>query len=66
MGREERCDGDCSEYKLLLVTAADYDELLGAAHPAFVRAARIGPVVREFAGADAQQHDPRDALLRMR
>ena len=66
MGREERCDGDCSEHKLLLVTAADYDELLGAAHAARVRAARLAAVVRQFAEADAQPHDPRDALLRMR
>ena len=66
MGREERCDGDCSEHKLLLVTAADYDELLGAAHAARIRAARMVPVVRRFAEADAQPRDPRDALLRMR
>ena len=66
MGREERCDGDCSEHKLFLVTAADYDELLCAAHAAWVRAARIVPAVRQFAEADAQPHDPRDALLRMR
>ena len=66
MGRDERCDGDCSEHKLLLVTAADYDELLGAAHAARIRAARMVPVVRRFAEADAQPHDPRDALLRMR
>ena len=45
MGREERCDGDCSEHKLLLVTAAEYDELLGAAHAARVRAARMVAVV---------------------
>jgi hypothetical protein len=25
IGREERCDGDCSEHKLLLVSAVDYD-----------------------------------------
>jgi hypothetical protein len=66
MGREERCDGDCSEHKLLLVTAADYDELLCAAHAASVRAARMVPAVRRFAEADTQPHDPRDALLRMR
>ena len=66
MGREERCDGDCSEHKLLLVTAAEYDGLLGAAHAALVRAARMAPVVRQCAEADAQPHDPRDALLRMR
>jgi hypothetical protein len=66
MGREERCDGDCSERKLLLVTAADYHELLGAAHGALVRAARMVPAVRRFAEADAQTQDPLDALLRFR
>jgi hypothetical protein len=62
MGREERCDGDCSEQKLLLVTAAGYDEMLSAADVALVRAARMVPVVRRFTEADAQPHDPRDAL----
>lgn len=66
MGREERCDGDCSEHKLLLVTGADYDELLCAAHAASVRAARMVPAVRRFADADTQPRDPGDALLRMR
>jgi hypothetical protein len=66
MGREARCDGGCSEHKLLLVTAADYDAMLDAAHAALVRAARMGPVVRQFAEADARPHDPRNALLRMR
>ena len=66
MGREERCDGDCSEHKLLLVSAVDYDELLGAAHAARVRAARLASAVRDFADAHAQPGDPRDALLRLR
>ena len=64
MGREERCDGDCSEHKFMLVTAADYDELRDASHAAWVRAARMVAVVREFADADAQPHDPRDAPLK--
>ena len=65
MGREERCDGECSEHKLLLVSAVDYDELLGAAHAARVRSARLASAVREFADAHAQPGDPRDALLRL-
>jgi hypothetical protein len=65
MGREERCDGDCSEHKLLLVSAVDYDELLGAAHAARVRSARLASAVREFADAHAQPGDPRRALLRL-
>ena len=51
MGREERCDGDCSEHKLVLVNAVDYDELLRAAHAARVRAARLASAVRPFADA---------------
>jgi hypothetical protein len=65
MGREERCDGECSEHELLLVSAVDYDELLGAAHAARVRSARLASAVREFADAHAQPGDPRDALLRL-
>ena len=64
MGREERCDGDCSEHKLLLVSAIDYDELLGDAHAARIRSARLASAVREFADAHAQPGDPRDGLLR--
>lgn len=64
MGRGGRCDGDCSEHKLLLVSAVDYDELLGAAQAARVRAARLAPAVRPF--TDAQPGDSRDALLRLR
>jgi hypothetical protein len=65
MGREERCDGECSEHKLLLLSAVDYDELLGAAHAARIRSARLASTVREFADAHAQPGDPRDALLRL-
>jgi len=65
MGREERCDGDCSEHKLVLVSAVDYDELRGAAEAARVRAARLASVVRRFADPPAQG-DPRDAVLRLR
>jgi hypothetical protein len=66
MGREERCDGDCSEHKLVLVNAVDYDELLGATHAARVRAARLASAVRLFADPHAQRGDPRDALMRLR
>lgn len=66
MGREERCNGDCSEHKLVLVSAADYDELLAAAHAARVRAARLASVVRELAEADPQPVAVEDALLRLR
>ena len=66
MGREERCDGDCSEHKLVLVSAVDYDELLGAADAARVRAARLASAVRPFADAHTRPGDPREALLRLR
>jgi len=52
-GREERCEGACSEHKLLLVSAVDYDALLGAAHAARVRAARLASAVGPFADAQA-------------
>jgi hypothetical protein len=41
----------------MLVTAAEYDELLGAAHAAWVRTARMVAVVGQFAEAHAQPHD---------
>ena len=66
MGREERCDGDCSEHKLVLVSAVDHDELLRAAHAAAARAARLGAVVCTLAEAEAKPSDPRDALLTLR
>jgi hypothetical protein len=66
MGREERCDRGCSEHKLPLVRAADYDELLAAAEAARVQAARLASVARAFAEAEEQPTDPRVALLRMR
>jgi hypothetical protein len=64
MGREERCEGTCSEHKLVLVSAADYDALLSAAQAARARAARLAPVVGEL--AEAKPGDPRDALLTLR
>jgi hypothetical protein len=66
MGREERCERGCSERKLPLVRAADYDELLAAAGAARTRAARLVSVVRSFAEAEAAPEDSREALSRMR
>jgi hypothetical protein len=66
MGREERCDGDCSEHKLVLVSAVDHDELHRAADAARTRAARLASAVRPFADAPAGSRDPRDALLELR
>ena len=66
MGREERCDGDCSEHKLVLVSAVDHDELLRAADAARVRAARLASAVRPFVDVHARSGDPRDTLLELR
>jgi hypothetical protein len=66
MGRQERCDGDCSEHKLVLVNAFDYAELLGAASAARVRAARLASAVRVFADSHTQRDDPQETLLRLR
>jgi hypothetical protein len=66
MGRAERCDGDCAEHKLVLVTAGEYDALRAAADEARARVARPAPVVRRLAEAEATPPDPRDALRRVR
>jgi hypothetical protein len=46
MGREARCEGDCSEHKLLLVDAGDFDALQSAAQLARRRAAALKPIAR--------------------
>ena len=66
MGREERCDGDCSEHQLVLVNTVDYDELLGAAYAARVRAARLASAVGVFADSHTQRGDPQETFLRLR
>jgi hypothetical protein len=66
MGREERCERGCSERKLPLVPADDYNELLAKAGAAQARAARLAPVVRSFAEADAEPAGAREALSTMR
>lgn len=66
MGREERCDSSCSEHKLVLVRAVDYDELLRAAHSARDRASRLASVVRAVAEAKGHPLDAQDAVLRLR
>jgi hypothetical protein len=53
MGRSERCEGECSEHKLVLVSAADYDAV-----------AQLEPIVRRV--AEARPADPRAALLALR
>jgi hypothetical protein len=64
MGREERCDGDCSEHKLLLVDALEYDALLHVAHTARLTAARLAGGVRRFTAAPPGE--PGDVLAELR
>jgi hypothetical protein len=48
MGRQERCDV-CSEHRLALVGAGEYDELLAAERAAAERVKRLVPAVEAFA-----------------
>jgi hypothetical protein len=64
-GSSERCEGACSEHELLLVSAADYDESLGAAHAARVRAARLASAVTPRAGAWQRNRDAFRAQARV-
>jgi hypothetical protein len=63
MGRQEGCDSGCSEHKLMLVGADDYDELLRAARRARARSERLAAVARRFVESEAE---PRDALRELR
>jgi len=51
---------------LVLVNAVDYDEMLGVASAARVRAARLASAVRVFADSHTQRGDPQETLLRLR
>jgi hypothetical protein len=64
MGRQERCEGQCSEHRLVLVSGVDHEALLAAAAAARARAARLAPIARE--AADAEGADPREALTALR
>lgn len=64
MGRQERCEGDCAEHKLVLVGAADYRELMIAADAGRASAERLAEVARAFARED--RGEPREALLQLR
>jgi hypothetical protein len=59
MGRQERCEGACSEHKLVLVSAEDHDALLATAHAAHERAGRMAEIARAFVDAG----DAREALV---
>lgn len=62
MGRQERCAGSCSEHKLVLVRAADYDAMLTAAASARASADRLAPIARWFENGG----EPRAALAALR
>lgn len=66
MGGAPRCDGDCSEHKLVLVDAADYDALLTRAQAARACATRLAPVARRLADAEAEPEAPGDAFVHLR
>jgi hypothetical protein len=75
MGREQRCV-NCSEHKLELVSATDYEQMLVAAETARERAEQLAGAVRRFAelkpqevsGADRKllRESAREALQRAR
>lgn len=50
LGREARCEGDCSEHKLSLVGAGDLDELQAAGRSARAEAALLEAVVQRLTG----------------
>jgi hypothetical protein len=64
MGRQERCEGSCSEHKLVLVSAADYEALLDAADDAREHAGRLASVVSMLA-AGPRPGDVRATLLEL-
>lgn len=49
MGRNARCDGDCSEHRLPLVDAGDFDALCAAVEFARATVKPLGAVVRSLA-----------------
>jgi hypothetical protein len=64
MGRQERCDGACSEHKLELVNALEHHELLRALDAADARIDRLRPVVEAFADEPPGEAEP--VLRRLR
>ena len=66
MGRQERCDGECSEHKLVLVSGADHEALLAAVRAAQVTATRLAAVARPLADAEPEAADLPAAYSRLR
>jgi hypothetical protein len=63
MGRQERCESGCSEHKLMLVGADEYEALLREVRRVRARSERLAAVARRFLESDA---GPRDALRELR
>jgi hypothetical protein len=66
MGRQERCDGACSEHRLVLVRSTDFDALRSAAHDARARVQRMGELLGGLAAAEPRPQDPDAAFLQLR
>jgi hypothetical protein len=66
MGREARCEGDCSEHKLLLVDAGDFDALQSAAQLAHQRSAALKPIARALLDSHPSEQACTDAYRALR
>jgi hypothetical protein len=66
MGREARCEGDCSEHKLLLVDAGDFDALQSAARLARQRNAAFKPITRALLDSHPSEQACTDAYRALR
>ena len=66
MGREARCEGDCSEHKLLLVDAGDFDALQSAAQLARQRTAALKPIARALLDSHPSEQACTDAYRALR
>jgi hypothetical protein len=66
MGREARCEGDCSEHKLLLVDAGEFDALQSAAQLARQRNEAFKPIARALLDSHPSEHACTDAYRALR
>lgn len=66
MGREARCEGDCSEHKLLLVDAGDFDALQSAAQLARQRTAALKPIALALLDSHPSEQACTDAYRALR
>jgi hypothetical protein len=66
MGREARCEGDCSEHKLLLVDAGEFDALQSAAQLARQRNEAFKPIALALLDSHPSEQACTDAYRAMR